>query len=187
MQNPAASTAHLAVSLVPVQASDAEALVQLRIAAMRESLERLGRFDPQRARDRFLSGFVPAHTRHIVVAGQIVVGFVAVKPGATELLLDHLYIHPTWQGKGIGAAVLRLVFCEADGRQRSIRVGALKESASNRFYERHGFTLVERGEYDNYYVRAAGSSGGAQALPVKDAARSTSELNAAFHIAPDRN
>lgn len=80
---------------------------------------------------------------------------MAVKPGAAELLLDYLYIHPLWQGKGIGAAALRQVFCEADSRQRSICVGALKESTSNRFYERHGFTLVERGEYDNYYVRAA--------------------------------
>jgi len=42
------------IKLIPVEASDAEDLVQLRILAMRESLERIGRFDPQRARDRFL-------------------------------------------------------------------------------------------------------------------------------------
>lgn len=30
---------------------------------MRESLERIGRFDPPRARERFLSGFVPELTR----------------------------------------------------------------------------------------------------------------------------
>ncbi|WP_081012134.1 GNAT family acetyltransferase, partial [Pseudomonas syringae group genomosp. 3] len=29
----------------------------------------------------------------------------------------------------------------------------LKESDSNRFYLRHGFQLVESGEFDNYYVR----------------------------------
>jgi hypothetical protein len=37
--------------------SDAEVLVDIHIAAMRESLERIGRFDPQRARERFLASF----------------------------------------------------------------------------------------------------------------------------------
>jgi len=52
-------------------ADDAEDLVAIRIAAMRESLERLGRFDLQRARDRFLAGFEPALTRHVVACCSI--------------------------------------------------------------------------------------------------------------------
>ncbi|MDR6410090.1 UNVERIFIED_ORG: hypothetical protein ABIC62_002743 [Burkholderia sp. 1595] len=36
---------------------DIETLVQMRIDAMRESLERIGRFEPRRARDRFVSSF----------------------------------------------------------------------------------------------------------------------------------
>ncbi len=40
--------------------ADAGTLVQMRIAAMKEGLERIGRFDPQRARVRFLSTFDPA-------------------------------------------------------------------------------------------------------------------------------
>ena len=47
-----------AVAFEAAVGDDAEALVAIRIAAMRESLERLGRFDPQRARDRFLAGFI---------------------------------------------------------------------------------------------------------------------------------
>jgi len=66
-----------------------EALVAIRIAAMRESLERIGRFDRQRARERFLAGFDPA----------------------------------------------------------------LRASAANRFYERHGFELERRSEWDDHYVR----------------------------------
>ncbi|MGA0612115.1 GNAT family N-acetyltransferase [Caldimonas sp. KR1-144] len=134
--------------------ADVDALVAVRIDAMRESLERIGRFDPLRARERFLSGFEPGHTRHIVVAGQRV-GFFVVKPREDHLLLDHLYVVPAWQGRGIGAAVLRAVFDEADALGAPVRVGALKHSASNRFYLRHGFRLVKTGEYDNYYVRGA--------------------------------
>lgn len=132
---------------------DFEALVALRIEAMRESLERIGRFDAARARERFRTGFFPEYTRHIVVDGERV-GFVVVKPQDAGLLLDHLYVRPGSQGRGIGAAVLARVFAEADARALPVRVGALRDSDSNRFYIRHGFQLVERGEFDNYYIRS---------------------------------
>lgn len=131
---------------------DAEDLVTLRIAAMRPSLERLGRFDSQRARDRFLATFAPAHTRHLVVEGRRV-GFVVLRSQAGQLLLDHLYVDPAHQGRGIGAAALAVVFAEADAQGMPVRVGALRGSDSNRFYARHGFERVEETEWDNHYVR----------------------------------
>jgi GNAT superfamily N-acetyltransferase len=144
----------LQIELLPAKEADAEELVILRIAAMRESLQRIGRFDPQRARERFLSGFSPKHTRHILQNGMRV-GFVVVKPIEGGLLLDHLYILPEHQSLGIGAWVLWQIFTEADAHGECIRVGALKGSDSNRFYVRHGFDLVEKAEWDNYYVRTA--------------------------------
>lgn len=124
---------------------------------MRESLERLGRFDPERARDRFLAGFDAHSTRRIEVSGQLV-GFVVIKDHRSELLLDHLYVRPSAQGAGIGSEVLTQIFREADELGSPIKVGALKESASNRFYIRHGFVFVESGEFDNYYVRIKGNA-----------------------------
>ena len=144
----------MSIVLLPVEAADAEALVALRIEAMRESLQRVGRFDAARARERFLSGFSPQHTRHVVSGGERV-GFVVVKPHAQGLLLDHLYVSPPHQGRGIGAAVLAQVFAEADAAGAALRVGALRGSDSNRFYARHGFALVEQAEFDNYYERPA--------------------------------
>lgn len=140
------------VILVPARQSDLDNLVAIRIEAMRESLERVGRFDPVRARERFLSGFEARNTRYIEVSGERV-GFVVVKHRHTEFLLDHLYVRPSTQGSGIGSAVLAQIFKEADMAGLPIRVGALKESASNRFYTRHGFQFIESGEFDNYYVR----------------------------------
>ncbi len=144
----------LHIELLPVEATDAEALVLLRIAAMRDSLERIGRFDARRARERFLSGFQPRHTRHIVKDG-VRVGFVVVKPVDDGLLLDHLYVHPACQGMGIGSRIMRQILAEADGENRCVRVGALKGSEANRFYVRHGFELVDTAEWDNYYMRRA--------------------------------
>ncbi|QHD08092.1 GNAT family N-acetyltransferase [Pseudomonas sp. R76] len=140
------------VRLVLALPSDVDDLVAIRIEAMRDSLERVGRFDPVRARERFVSGFEAHSTRYIEVAGDRV-GFVVVKRHPNELVLDHLYVRPSAQGAGIGAAVLTHIFKEADAAALPIKVGALKQSASNRFYIRHGFQLVESSEFDNYYVR----------------------------------
>ena len=140
------------ITLCPACESDFEALVALRIDAMRESLQRIGRFDPDRARERFRSGFSPAHTQHIVVDGARV-GFLVTRPLVEHLQLDHLYIRPDHQGRGIGAWVLQRVFAQADALGLAVKVGALRGSDSNRFYARHGFEPVEQGEFDNYYVR----------------------------------
>jgi GNAT superfamily N-acetyltransferase len=144
------------LELRPVTASDREALVLIRIEAMQESLERIGRFDPARARERFESGFVPEHTRHIVLDGERV-GFVAVKPQPDHLLLDHLYIRPTFQGRGVGRETLRRVFSEADAKGLPVKVGALRGSDSNRFYTANGFLPVSEGEWDLHYQRPVGN------------------------------
>jgi GNAT superfamily N-acetyltransferase len=140
----------------PVGQYDLENLVTIRIESMRESLERIGRFDPARARERFSSSFIPQQTRYIVADTERI-GFLVTRPQPNWLLLDHLYIKPDWQNQGIGATVLEHVFAEAATLQLPVRVGALRDSDSNRFYIRHGFTLVESTEFDNYYVRPADS------------------------------
>ena len=145
------------VTFEPASERDADELASLRVEAMRESLERIDRFNPERARSRFLSSFLPHHTRHILLGGKRV-GFVVVRPEADHLLLDHLYIRPNSQRQGVGSAVLSEVFAQADRENLVLKVGALKESDSNRFYQRHGFTLVEQAEFDNYYVRRTTSA-----------------------------
>ena len=119
---------------------------------MRPSLEKLGRFDPVRARERFLSGFDPARTWRIERASQLV-GFFATRAEPGWLLLDHLYLAPGAQGAGIGAQVIAKAVAEANAAGLPVRVGALRGSGSNRFYRRHGFALVEEAEFDNYYLR----------------------------------
>lgn len=142
------------VNLCQASDSDLENLISIRIEAMRESLERVGRFDPSRVRERLLIGFDARSTRRIEVSGDCV-GFVIVRSYQDELSLDHLYILPRAQGVGIGSKVLIEIFKEADEIGKAIRVCALKKSRSNDFYIRHGFILVSSGEYDNYYIRAS--------------------------------
>ena len=135
-----------------VTSADFDTLVELRIAAMRESLERLGRFDPDRARERLRNSFHPEHTFFILLKGEKV-GFYTFRPEGNCLHVDHFYIHPHWQGRGVGSRVLALLFLEADKCGWPIRLGALKQSRSNEFYRRHGFIQVGESEWDIFYER----------------------------------
>ncbi len=146
------------LTLVPAAEDDFEALLALRMATMRESLLRLGRFDPQRARDRLGRAFEPAHTRHVLLGGERV-GFVVLLPlldaRPPHLVLDHLYIAPQAQRLGVGSWVMAQVLDEADRRDLPVRVTALRLSDANRFYQRHGFELQHETEWDLHYLRPA--------------------------------
>ncbi|RZL65836.1 MAG: N-acetyltransferase [Variovorax sp.] len=140
------------LSLQPVEDSDFEAMLALRIDAMRPSLERVGRFDPQRSRERLTAGFDAPYMHHIVLDGEHRVGFVTLKPeGPDALRLDHLFLRTGFQGVGIGEWVLRWAMAQARAQQLDIRLTALLQSDANRFYLRHGFVLEGEEGVDVHY------------------------------------
>jgi GNAT superfamily N-acetyltransferase len=139
------------VSLAPVSSTDFDALADLRTAAMRDSLERVGRFDPARSRQRLRNSFHPEHSRHILFDGERI-GFYTFQPTAEGFWLDHLYVHPDAQGQGVGSLVVRHLISLADAGHAPIHLGALRESDSNRFYTRHGFSETREDQWDIHYT-----------------------------------
>ena len=141
------------LSLQPVDSGDFEGMLALRVDAMRPSLERVGRFDLARSRERLSAGFVVPFMHHIVLDGELRVGFVTLKPeGAAALRLDHLYLRTGFQGRGIGEWIMRWAKAEARNQRRDITLTALVKSDANRFYLRHGFVL-EGGEGVDLHYR----------------------------------
>ena len=132
--------------LAPVVEADFEAMLALRIEALRESLEHLGRFNPDVARARLRSQFRPEWMSHLVVDGERV-GYFTVEPRDGELRLHHLYLRPAAQGQGVGSWVVDLI--KAQGQD--ITLAALRESRANGFYRRHGFQVVEEQMFDVEY------------------------------------
>ncbi|AMM23108.1 GNAT family N-acetyltransferase [Variovorax sp. PAMC 28711] len=136
----------------PVVDNDFEAMLALRIDAMRPSLERVGRFDAHRSRERLSAGFVIPFMHHIVLDGGQRVGFVTLKPeGADALRLDHLYLRTGFQSMGIGDWVLRWAMAHAREQARDIKLTALVQSDAIRFYQRHGFVLEGEEGVDLHY------------------------------------
>ena len=140
-------------SFEAVTEADFEALLALRISTLRESLERLGRFDPVRARERFRGSFRPQHTRRIRVEGAAA-GFVATWPEGSGVRLEHFYIAAAFQRLGLGSAVVKALLDEPAHAGLPFLVAALRASDANRFYLRHGFVVQAETEWDVAYVRA---------------------------------
>ncbi|WP_284983523.1 GNAT family N-acetyltransferase [Arthrobacter sp. efr-133-TYG-118] len=130
--------------------TDAGWIAELRAVVMRPDLERLGRWDPVRVRERFLNAFQPDHTFVIAVEGQAA-GVVAVRPEPEALWIEHFYIDPGFQGQGLGAGVLQRVMGESKDH-RPFRLNVLQGSPARRLYERHGFVLDTEDPVDVFMV-----------------------------------
>lgn len=127
--------------------ADLEALIQLRLVAMRPSLEKAGRFNPTRARQRFIDEFSSEHTI-LLFDQELLVGCFALIPRENDLYLAHLYLRPEYQGQGIGGDILNELKARATDLQQDIVLTALSNSDAERFYARNGFTVDERGDID---------------------------------------
>jgi GNAT superfamily N-acetyltransferase len=82
--------------------------------------------------------FQPELTRVVVVDGRDV-GSVTVRVEDDVRWVEHFYLAPDVQGRGVGSTVLRAVLDEPhDG---PTRLNVLVGSPARRLYERHGFVL----------------------------------------------
>jgi GNAT superfamily N-acetyltransferase len=149
-----------AVTFSPARAEDVEDLLTLRILVQREHLERVGRFDPERARARFLKSYVPEAMQLIHVDGEFA-GCISLRDhgpdsdGETgpDWEIGHFYLHPDYQSGGLGSVVLKAVLQDTNADKRPVRLNVLIGSPANRFYQRHGFVEERRDDFDIYYIR----------------------------------
>jgi GNAT superfamily N-acetyltransferase len=137
-------------------ATDVEAIAELRAVVMRPDLERLGRYDPHRVRQRLRDAFDPEHTWVIEVSGTFA-GSIALRPAPDSHWLEHFYLSRHLQGTGIGTAVLRDLLSRCDREDLVIRLNVLQGSPARRLYERHGFTLETEDAVDVFMVREPGA------------------------------
>ncbi|MFI8403246.1 GNAT family N-acetyltransferase [Streptomyces sp. NPDC085463] len=143
-------------ALRPGRAADVESVAELRAEVMRDDLVRLGRYDGHRVRQRLRDGFSPAHTSVVEVDGAFA-GSVTLRPdGSGEgLHLEHFYLAPGVQGRGLGTAVLRELLDRTDADGVPVRLVVLQGSAARRLYEREGFTTESEDPVDVLMVRGA--------------------------------
>ncbi|WP_405907997.1 GNAT family N-acetyltransferase [Streptomyces sp. NBC_00828] len=146
--------------------ADVDVIAELRAAVMRPDLERLGRFDERRVRQRLRDSFSVRYTSVVVVDGAFA-GCVTLRPGEEEgegdgegagagdgcQWLEHFYLDPRFQGRGLGSAVLCALLDRVDAERATVRLNVLRGSAAQRLYRRHGFTVETQDPVDVFMVR----------------------------------
>ncbi|MFJ6531815.1 GNAT family N-acetyltransferase [Microbacterium sp. NPDC091662] len=138
----------VSIALRPALAEDAEWIAELRADVLRVDLERLGRYDDIRVRQRFRDAFDPMQT-WIIVVDATDVGSIAIRSEGESRWLEHFYIATSHQGRGVGGRVLGMVLDDAS----SYRLNVLHGSPARGLYERHGFVVDTQDEVDVFMRR----------------------------------
>jgi GNAT superfamily N-acetyltransferase len=137
----------------PVSEADFEPLLALRIDVMREHLERVFRYKPERARRIFREHFDEPGLRLILVDDERA-GCVGFRISEGEIKIDSFYLDRRYQNHGLGATILKVLLAEADAQDLPVRLEVLRGSPADRFYERHGFVKLGEDDVEAKYQRA---------------------------------
>jgi GNAT superfamily N-acetyltransferase len=132
-------------------ADDAHWIAELRAVVLRADLERLGRYDPTRVRQRFLLAFDPTVTQVVVTGGRDV-GSISVRLEDHALWIEHFYLVPELRGRGIGSRVLKAHLASA-AVGLPVRLNVLQGSRARALYERNGFVVESEDPVDVFMVR----------------------------------
>ncbi len=132
--------------------ADFEPLLALRVAVMRDHLERVGRFTPERARAVFRGHFDEPGLRLILI-GDERVGCVGFRRHDDCVRIDSFYLDPRLHNSGLGTAILKALLAEADATALPVRLEVLTGSKADRFYLRHGFVKLKEDEIEGHYER----------------------------------
>jgi GNAT superfamily N-acetyltransferase len=135
-----------------------EPLLAIRIEVMREHLERVFRYDPERARRVFREHFTEPGLRLILIGDELA-GCVGFRVGEAEIKIDSFYLARRHHNRGLGAAILTVLLAEADAIGLPVELDVLLGSPADRLYERHGFVKQGQDDIEANFRRAAGFRG----------------------------
>ena len=125
-------------SIRAASANDVDAVMAVFIASRHDAMAYLPvLYTP--AEIRFWIGEIMLKQHEVFVAaqGDDITGFVAMTPST----VDHLYILPNEQGRGLGSTLLRIA---KERAAQGLRLNVFQRNDRAReFYEWHGFQLVE--------------------------------------------
>jgi GNAT superfamily N-acetyltransferase len=125
--------------LTAARPEDAAAMTAVFLDARRDAMPYLPELHGEDEVLRWMGAAVINERQTIVAVsdeGQVI-GFVALRPGH----LDHLYVAPSEQGRGVGTWLLAVAKQANPG---GLRLSVFQRNAKARaFYEHHGCCLVE--------------------------------------------
>jgi len=137
------------IVLRPATKADTPYLLELEEVCMRQYAEALwGSWRPSEGANFDVIG------HEVVEQGSLAIGCVATTWNSDHLFIEKLYIAPSFQGRGIGAHVLKTKVGQAAERAMSTKLSVLTTNPADRFYRREGFILLSETSERRLFVRA---------------------------------
>ena len=129
-----------AVTLRPATDADREFLRRLHHVCFRPWVEPIWGWDEADQDRRFADTFT-TQGRSIVELHGRPIGTIRTTRLGEALFIADMAVTPEYQGRGIGARLLRGVLAVADRAGLPVRLQVLRTNPARRLYERHGFTV----------------------------------------------
>jgi GNAT superfamily N-acetyltransferase len=136
-------TSNTNVDLRDASEGDAPFVVRVIETTMRGHVEAVwGRWNEARVYEEVKS-WCSAGKAQIVQVDGAAAGVLRIERHATHIQLEELLILPAYQGRGVGALLMRGLMNEARQRNLPLRLRVLRPNPAKRFYEQLGFAVVE--------------------------------------------
>jgi orotate phosphoribosyltransferase len=117
-------------------------LYSLHVATMKEYVDRVWGWDDVFQESLFQRNFVPAKIQIIMCDGKDI-GMLSVEEREQDVFLSSIEIHPDYQGKGIGTAIIKRMIADSAKKTKTVHLQVLKVNPAKELYERLGFIVAE--------------------------------------------
>ena len=130
--------------LRPARAADYEWLWNLKRLTMRPYVEQTWGVWDDFAQEEFFRHSYRAESVQVVVVDRADAGLLHVEREPAELFLANIQIHPDFQNRGLGSAVVQTVIETGQQLRLPIRLQVLKVNfRARQLYERLGFSVSQ--------------------------------------------
>ena len=122
---------------------DSNFVFAVKKAAFREYVEQVEGWDDTHQRELHNKRFDSQDFRIIQFQGNDI-GFFSTSSTSDSLKIYQFFIHPEYQGRGIGSACMTSILADADVSRKTVNLQVLKINIRGiAFYQRLGFSIVD--------------------------------------------
>jgi ribosomal protein S18 acetylase RimI-like enzyme len=137
------------IALRPASEGDISFLYDLHVATMKSYIDQTWGWDDAFQDSLFKKNYVPAEFQVITFDGADI-GMLSIEEREAEIFLRTIKIHPNYQNKGIGTAIISKMIAEGTLRMKPVGLRVLKVNPAKKLYDRLGFSTIE--ETDTHYI-----------------------------------
>ncbi len=134
------------ITLRPATPADGHFVYEVKKSALGPYIEQVFGWNEEQQQGFYAEEYDMEATQVVLQDGQPI-GWVASHLEEQNQIIDHVYLLPEYQGKGIGNQVLAMVLVEADIHGYSSKLDVLKVNRARRLYERSGFVITGSNEH----------------------------------------